>query len=120
MGTGAHPRGTNLLPQVSLLSSFCFPKPAVLFFFLSFPYFLLISLPAHFYLLFESTESYRFFNIFLTCPQNLTSYLSTEPLFMNVLKVSSINASFTFADPLTALYEAEDTGRECREQTTSI
>lgn len=96
-----------------LLSKAC----CSIFFFLPFPYFLL---PAHFYLLFESIESYRFFSIFLTCPQNLTSYLSTEPLFMNVLKVSSINASFTFADPLTALYEAEDTGRECREQTTSI
>lgn len=142
MGTGAHPRGTNLLPQVSLLFFYFFPFfPHILFFsnflyvclfvFLSpsHPSFLSLSLfspslilscfyvPAHFirFFFFTSIHTYIFIDFSKFFEDVYEIWLvKINGILVNALKVSSINVSFMLPDPLRALHENEKIGREYR------
>lgn len=142
MGTGAHPRGTNLLPQVSLLFFYFFPFFPHILFFSNFLYvclfvflspshssFLSLSLfPLSYTILFlRSRPFHSFFFFFL----HRYTYIFIDfskffedvyeiwlvkinGILVNALKVSSINVSFMLPDPLRALHENEKIGREYR------
>lgn len=134
MGTGAHPRGTNLLPQVSLLFFYFFP----FFFFLIFYFFLtfclslslsLCSFPPLLYhpvftfppisfVFFTSIHIDIFIDFWKFFEDVYEIWLvKINGILVNALKVSSINVSFMLLDPLRALHENEKIGREYRHRS---
>ena len=144
MGTGAHPRGTNLLPQVSLLFFYFFFL--IFYFFLIFclsvclsvclslspslPPFLSLSLSLSFppllyypvfmfppisFVFFTSIHTYIFIDFWKFFEDVYEIWLvKINGILVNALKVSSINVSFMLLDPLRALHENQKIGREYR------